>query len=334
MLPNAVSIASIDDVCSMFSSVPYLAPRSEEYSATWTAVDLLPPPPAGCSCSPAVSAQAKFSLIDQATGEPEPSHVRGTTGSQEFTAKGFGFAKFIKRAWLDKSTCFKDDCFTIRCDVVVYKQIKHSVEERRVQSPSSSGVVVVPPSNLNSQIGDLLASKETADVTFQVGGEVFAAHRCILAARSPVFKAELFISEMKESRDTTVIRVDDMEAKVFGDLLCFIYTDMLPNNVPRMTRQEEVAMAQHLLVAADRYNLDRLKLICEEKLCKLMDVSCVATILTLAEQHNCHGLKKACFQFLGSPWTLNNAMATEGFEHLERSCTSVFKELFSKVSAL
>lgn len=278
-----------------------------------------------------VTARAKFSLIDHATGEPEPSHVHDT-GRQEFTAKGSGCADFVERAWLEKSTCLKDDCFTVRCDVVVYKEIQHRVESRRADSPSSSVTqqVVVPPSNLNSQIADLLGAKETADVTFRIGGEVFVAHRCVLAARSPVFKAELF-SAMKESRRPTVIGVDDMEANVFGDLLRFIYTDTVPDRVPDTTREEEIAMAQHMLVAADRYDLGRLKLICEDKLCKLMDVSSVATILTLAEQHSCHGLKKACFQFLGSPSTLSNALATEGFDHLERSCPSVFKELFSKV---
>ncbi|KAB8112806.1 hypothetical protein EE612_051541, partial [Oryza sativa] len=51
-----------------------------------------------------------------------------------------------------------------------------------------------------------------------------AAHRCVLAARSPVFRAELF-GPMKESAATAVITVDDMEAEVFRALLAFIYTD-------------------------------------------------------------------------------------------------------------
>ncbi|KAB8112811.1 hypothetical protein EE612_051545, partial [Oryza sativa] len=38
-----------------------------------------------------------------------------------------------------------------------------------------------------------------ADVTFQVGGETVAAHRAVLAARSRVFRAELF-GPMKEGR--------------------------------------------------------------------------------------------------------------------------------------
>jgi speckle-type POZ protein len=44
-------------------------------------------------------------------------------------------------------------------------------------------------------------------------------------------------------------------------------------------------MWQHLLVAADRYDIQRLRLMCEEKLCGYIRISTVATILELAELH-------------------------------------------------
>uniref|UniRef100_A0A453EM94 BTB domain-containing protein n=1 Tax=Aegilops tauschii subsp. strangulata TaxID=200361 RepID=A0A453EM94_AEGTS len=84
----------------------------------------------------------------------------------------------------------------------------------------------------------------------------------ILAARSPVFKAEL-VGPMKENK-MRCVHIEDMDADVFGALLHFIYTDELPVT----TRKEETAMAQHLLVAADRYDMERLKLVCQDKLCR------------------------------------------------------------------
>jgi speckle-type POZ protein len=48
----------------------------------------------------------------------------------------------------------------------------------------------------------------------------------------------------------------------------------------------------HLLVAADRYGLDRLKAICEDKLYHAIDVETVATTLTLAQ------LKDGCLRFI------------------------------------
>ena len=86
-------------------------------------------------------------------------------------------------------------------------------------------------------------------------------------------------------------------------------------------------MAGHLLVAADKYNIERLKLICEERLCNLIDCDIVATSLALAEQHGFHRIKEACFEFLTSPSNLEAMVACDGYEHLKNSCPSVLKEL-------
>ncbi|KAL6643071.1 hypothetical protein ACP70R_021252 [Stipagrostis hirtigluma subsp. patula] len=184
-----------------------------------------------------VKARARFALLDL-VGKPVPTHIRTT--------------KF-------HSGHLKGDRFTIKCDVIVAKELR--AEERK----PTSLLVVVPPSDLHRHFGDLLADEEGKDVTFQVAGETFKAHRCVLAARSKVLKAQVF-GKMKESTTGAVIRVDDMDAQVFRSLLHFVYTDALPD-CPDMNELEEAAMAQHLLVAADRYNLERLKLICEDRLC-------------------------------------------------------------------
>ncbi|KAF8720546.1 hypothetical protein HU200_023802 [Digitaria exilis] len=261
-----------------------------------------------------VEAQAKFSLLDQ-TGVPVRSHSEMTQMRKWSKGDGgFGYRKFINRAWLEESGHLKDDCFTIRFDVFVPKELR--TEDRAV----GPVLVDVPPFDLHLHLERLLAARTGADVTFEVAGETIRAHR--------FFETELF-GPMKESADTTVIRVDDMEAEVFRALLGFIYTDTL-QDCPAV---EEAAMAQHLLVAADRYNLDRLKLICEDNLCMHIDTGSVVTILALAEQHHCHGLKQACFHFLSSPLNLNAVMATDGFEHLTRSCPSVLKELMSNIAA-
>jgi speckle-type POZ protein len=73
---------------------------------------------------------------------------------------------------------------------------------------------------------------EGADVMFEVGGggDKFMAHRCVLAARSGVFKA-LLVGD-KNNRPTapgSIVKIDDIEAKVFRGLLAFIYTDAFPD---------------------------------------------------------------------------------------------------------
>ncbi|KAF8765985.1 hypothetical protein HU200_007959 [Digitaria exilis] len=191
--------------------------------------------------------------------------------------------------------------------------------------------VVVPPPDMDRHLGHLLSSGEGADVTLEVEGETFMAHRTIIVW-SPVFKEELF-GPMEEGTSPTCVRIKDMEASVFKVLLHFIYTDLLPPDVVDDDGESEtMAMAQHLLVAAERYGMERLKLMCEDKLCNYVGTSSVGTILALAEQHGCDGLKKACLKFLMSGSNLKVAIATDGFDHLAKSCPSVLKELLSKVA--
>ena len=63
-------------------------------------------------------------------------------------------------------------------------------------------------------------------------------------------------------------------------------------------------MSQHLLAAADRYGLDRLRLLCEANLCEDVAINTVATTLALAEQHHCFQLKAVCLKFVAMPENL------------------------------
>ncbi|GJM95619.1 hypothetical protein PR202_ga12381 [Eleusine coracana subsp. coracana] len=134
-----------------------------------------------------------------------------------------------------------------------------------------------------------------------------------------------FFGEMKEK--TLCVEIKEMEATVFKAMLYFIYTDMVPelddnNEIPK-------EMAEHLLVAADRYGLDRLKVICERRIALGIDAGNVTTTLALAEQHGCSLLKAKCVEFItgGTPENLEAILATDGFKCLETSCPSVVTEL-------
>lgn len=85
-------------------------------------------------------------------------------------------------------------------------------------------------------------------------------------------------------------------------------------------------------MAADRYNMERLKMICEDILRKGINTDVVATTLVLAEQHGCCGLKDACFKFLVSPGNLKTVMASDSFQHLKNSCPTLLDELLAKVA--
>uniref|UniRef100_A0A8I6YGQ5 BTB domain-containing protein n=1 Tax=Hordeum vulgare subsp. vulgare TaxID=112509 RepID=A0A8I6YGQ5_HORVV len=130
---------------------------------------------------------------------------------------------------------------------------------------------------------------------------------------------------MKETSSQRV-EIKDIVAVVFKPLLYFIYNDSVMEF--EMQHEEVTMLAQHLLAAADKYGLDRLKEICEGKLSDGISVDTAATTLALAEQHNCPQLKVKCVDFIvGTPAILDAVLATDGYKHLEASCPMVLPEL-------
>lgn len=78
-------------------------------------------------------------------------------------------------------------------------------------------------------------------------------------------------------------------------MILFIYSDNFPDSQESMGSMSN--MIQNLLVAADRFGLDRLKQLCEAKLCEELNVDVVATTLSLAHDHHCSQLKTLCMDF-------------------------------------
>lgn len=179
-----------------------------------------------------VKARYKFRLVDDVREEPVTLEAVTSFASNS----GWGYSQFIRREELEKSKHLKDDSFSVRCDILVVNEFRAKVE-KAVESPPR--FVSVPPSDLQQDLCDLLGSEKGADVVFDVGGQTFVAHRCVLAARSPVFSAELF-GTMKESNTTGVVRIDDMEAQVFKALLNFVYRLITQDRGSR-TRERERA---------------------------------------------------------------------------------------------
>jgi speckle-type POZ protein len=143
---------------------------------------------------------------------------------------------------LPSSGYLVNDSLTVECTVTVLRDLDTADKEQPLPVP--------PPSDLHQHLGELLQSQEGADVTFHVSGESFAAHKALLAARSPVFKAKFFGGMEETSSDSVVI--EDMEPVVFKSMLHFIYTDMAPELDGDQEPQAAATMAQHLLAAADR----------------------------------------------------------------------------------
>ncbi|KAF7017297.1 unnamed protein product [Triticum aestivum] len=223
-----------------------------------------------------------------------------------------------KRSELEKSPFLRDDRLMIECALTV---IKEPLVEETVK-------IRVPPSDLANNLGKWLETEEETDVTFNVTGETFHAHKILLAMRSPVFKAQLY-GPMGD-RTARNITVEDMQPAVFKELLYFIYNDSFPSlDNPG---EENDDMVKHLLVAADRYAMERMKMICEATLCKSLTVETVASTLALADQYHCSGLKDACIEFAISCNRMGGVVASQGYVHLKRSCPAVLGDILERVT--
>ncbi|CAL4906027.1 unnamed protein product [Urochloa decumbens] len=265
--------------------------------------------PAHSSCEDCSAAEFKFTLLDQVD-----------------RSRGVGVPH-----------CLKDDRFSVRCDIT---GIKSSLHDDDGDTDDTAGgatanlaqvAVAVPPSNLHEHLGNLLLLKQGTDAIINAGGESWDVHRWLLKVRCPVLDAELqAASERVLSGDTyrCRLKIQGMGSKVFEAMLHFLYTDALP----KIGEKEAVPIAQGLIAAADRYKIDRLKLMCEEMLCKRVDMDTVVGSLAVAEKHGCHALKAACVELLERPGNLKAVMGTtEGIEKVKKAdCAGVVLELLMK----
>ena len=169
---------------------------------------------------------------------------------------------------------------------------------------------------LNEDIGRLFDTENLSDVELNVDGQIFHAHKVILAARSTVFAA-MFEHEMAEKIENAVTIVD-IDSKVFREILRYIYTGKVKN-------LEEVAF--DLLTAADKYDLRKLKILCEMFIYNAtLTKDNVMDLLILADVQRSGHLKTKAIEFINA--NAIDVMETEGYKALVNSHPHLLDECY------
>ena len=163
--------------------------------------------------------------------------------------------------------------------------------------------VSVPPPSLVSDLSRLINHPELSDVTFLVEGREIQANRSILAVRSEYFRILLYNGGMKESiqsHESAIagagpgyrppIELREVSYPVFSKVLEYLYTD----NVTGVT----LDLGIPLLIMSERFMLDRLKGLCEDRLRRELTVENVIGIFLASHQHNATGLKEIALEFI------------------------------------
>ncbi|XP_051172677.1 speckle-type POZ protein-like [Leptopilina boulardi] len=150
---------------------------------------------------------------------------------------------------------------------------------------------------------NFMTKTSLSDIEFHVGNQVFPAHKVVLSSKSPVFR-QMFSHQLKENI-SNVVNIVDIESNIFYEILWFMYSG-------KVRKLNEYACP--LLVAADKYDINCLKIICETHLYKNLTSENVVRILKLADDLNAFGLKDNCFLFIKS--NLKEVVASEEFKTL------------------
>ncbi|XP_064455128.1 speckle-type POZ protein-like [Ornithodoros turicata] len=175
--------------------------------------------------------------------------------------------------FLDDSSCLlSDGILTLCCEITIF-DLRKSSAACTLENPPEG------PSLLDN-FGRLCDDVDYTDVTLTAEDTDFCVHQNILAVRSPVFDA-MFKNNMKEKQENRV-HLDDISAEALQEMITFIYTDTAPNMA---------SLAVDLLHAAEKYDLKRLKSMCEYSLACSLTVDNVVEMLRLATKLNADRLR-------------------------------------------
>jgi speckle-type POZ protein len=215
---------------------------------------------------------------------------QSTSGIFEFTGTPAVVLRITKKNVL-KTWDFVNGKTTIRCKIksLPRKQLTgkattaeiHFHDKTQTRDNDKQDLILC-------QLEELFEKMPLSDVTFIIRGQKFAAHKNILAMRSPVFAA-MFQHPTKEMLSGNV-EVEDVDPDVFQELLRYMYTGLT-----RSTAME--VMATGLLVVADKYLLEELKTRCETHLIRKMSAKNYLDLLTLTTHHPAEHLKKFAIEY-------------------------------------
>ncbi|KAL7298144.1 hypothetical protein TKK_0009144 [Trichogramma kaykai] len=278
--------------------------------------------------------------------------------------QSYGYRQFIDRKYVlvECNSVLPNDSLTVHCEIVLDASLcsnDDSSTDRNDGSSSSSSTDDDDdddgddndPGEIDElkrrlrELGDyekLFESGDFSDVIFSTrDGAKIPAHRCVLASRSPVFKAMFSRASScrgsnglgkLEHQQQGVVEVKDVGHKVLKELLRFAYTGRL------LTDQQNSGSSSHksssdcdeisadLLVAAEKYSLQGLKDLCEKRLMSRLSTKNAVEYLKLADTYGADRLKKRTIEFVAAH--SDEIVHTQDFQLLGDLHRSVICELF------
>ncbi|GFX38446.1 TD and POZ domain-containing protein 4 [Trichonephila clavipes] len=168
------------------------------------------------------------------------------------------------------------------CHPLIQKQslVQEDLESKKTSLDSTK----ILKENLESS----LEENFLCDTKLKTKTRTFPAHKFILGARSPVFKA-MFNNDMKE-RNSECVDIDDLEDDTVQRMLQYMYTATVPDL--------QWNSACNLYTATDKYEILSLKSKCVSFLKDNLTQDNACDLLILADMHQDEDLKSAVQDYI------------------------------------
>lgn len=140
-----------------------------------------------------------------------------------------------------------------------------------------------------SAFGRLFSESIHTDIIISASNGSIAAHRAVLAARSPVFD-RMFTQDLKE-KEVSAINIPDMSIELTQAFLSYLYS----NNIEY---QDFLTHRFDLLRAADKYDVADLKEACQENIIQDIHSENVLERLHISFMYHASRLKVCCIEYL------------------------------------
>jgi len=197
--------------------------------------------------------------------------------------------------------------------VSLCKQYTKITESVGPQEEGSSEAII--PSIYSHQMQEAIASPHFADVEFKLtDGTTVPAHKIILAARCDYFKT-IFDSSFKESSQQ-MIKMLEIPQNTFAELLRYIYTNLTCIDPDQVV---------DVLLAADRFLIEDLKVRIEKDLEKERAIETIADLLLISDQASSPRLKKSCIEFIVQDF--DSFRKSEGFKRLQQDAPVLLRHI-------
>ncbi|XP_065205296.1 speckle-type POZ protein B-like isoform X7 [Planococcus citri] len=228
---------------------------------------------------------------------------------------GWGFDEFIKKdAKFRNKLLSNNNALTIRCEVK-YSNMKDITRS----SHECDFDIEMPECDLSKNFALLFEKQTLTDVVLSVNGKEYPAHKAVLAARSPVFCA-MFTHSTKEN-ELGRVEIEDINEAVVEEMLKYIYTGKCENLD---------GLAEGLMAAADKYDLNRLKIMCAKKLFKVLSVENATNVLVLADMHHYEDLKREAIKFIVANFA--QVFITKGWQNMLLSYPPLANEVCQAIA--